>query len=147
MGTTYDLIPCLGGESPHAAVAREYGEDNVNDVLAEFGVDPISTEEHPPQEFARWRENVLSRLLEVEGWTREDDPNGTVVLFSDRWGWQVEVNAQDVTLRWRKSPGADELSDYEVLMLFNDTPCVLVFPSIFEYGWVPLWEIAEGFSL
>lgn len=55
MGITYDVVPCMLGESPNAAVARVYGVDDINEHLADEGLPPVAVLEHPPQAFDDWR--------------------------------------------------------------------------------------------
>lgn len=150
MGITYDVVPCILGESPNAAVARVYGRDDINEHLADEGLPPVAVLQHPPRAFEDWRTLILTRVLALDDWFRVDDDNGAVILWSARWNWQFELLSDSVTLRAREGPlEPGGLLDEEVLDIFRDTPHVLVEPDLGEegLGWSLLSELPRPIKL
>lgn len=127
MGITYDVVPVLGGESTDNAVGRIWGGDPRLD-------DPPDPEPADPELQAVWRTKVLALLLALDGWSHETTELAEVLWRHD-YDWQVEVNERDLTLRYRGS-GADEALDRQLLSMFRDLDCVLVYPD--ADGWVRL---------
>jgi len=132
MGITYDVVPVLGDESTDNAVGRIWGGDPRLD-------DPPDPEPADPVLQSAWRTEVLAQLLTLEGWSHEVTSLADVLWHPD-YDWQVEVNERDLTLRYRGS-GADESLDRQLLGMFRELDCVLVYPD--ADGWVRLREAPD----
>ena len=132
MGITYDVVPVLGDESTDNAVGRIWGGDPRLD-------DPPDPEPADLALQSAWRTEVLAQLLTLEGWSHEVTSLADVLWHPD-YDWQVEVNERDLTLRYRGS-GADESLDRQLLGMFRELDCVLVYPD--ADGWVRLREAPD----
>ena len=152
MGITFDIIPIAPHESPEAAIARIYegglsiewteseGEWNASArTITESEVTPW----RPGND---WRDRIVERLEALHTWSREDSES--VLYFWDPdFRWQVELNRDDATLRMRRDvdPRSSELTDAELLRVFNVLPSVLHQP--YNGWWMVLNDIDDEYRL
>ena len=132
MGITYDVVPVLGNESTDNAVGRIWGGDPRLD-------DPPDPEPADPALQAAWRTEVVRQLNQLDGWCHEGSDQ-TDYFWLPGYDWQVEVGQRDITLRYR-GDGPDEQLDAQVLGMFRELDCVLVYPD--ADGWVRLREAPD----
>lgn len=132
MGVTYDVVPILDGEDPDNAVFRVWGGDPRLD-------DPPPPRPVSAESSAKFRQAAIERIAACAPWERHDDER-TVTFWRPGCEWQVEVNAEDITLRHRSGPvGAeDEGADPTPLLvdIFRELDCMVVFDN--ADGWVRL---------
>lgn len=142
MGVTVDLIPRLPGESPEHAIARIYQDgvaivfdgDARTVVLEDLddGGEPVPPA--PPGSFDGWRAEVLRRIEPLQPWESELH-RGHAHLWSAGFGWQVECNDQDITLRFRGfgpvAAGMTTLDDATFLEAFDGLHTILHWPDCY----------------
>ena len=134
---TVDLIPLLPGEEPEQAITRIY-EGGVAIVFdAESTAMRIETmtdqpvRPAPAEAFDAWRAEVLRRLHALHDWDSEVF-DGFPHLWSKHFGWQVEVNQDDITLRWRRHVVEPYLDDGDFLAAFEGLRTIIHWPD--DYG-------------
>lgn len=139
MGVTVDLIPLLPGETPEQAIARIYengiaivfdGETEEMRIEEAHECD-ASAEPAPDDAFDEWRVEVLRRLHTLHDWQSESI-DGHPHLWSAGFGWQVELNDRDITLRARRGGGDGTLDDETFLAAFEGLRTILHWPD--DYG-------------
>lgn len=138
MGVTVDVIPLLAGESPETAIARTYAGGmmislDVEELEGTIEEIDDKVEPAPRGAFDGWRAEVLRRLFEVfPGWS-SGESDGFEVLWAPGYPWQIEFNADGITLRARRvDPRADGPTDNEVLGAFAGLRTIIHWPDDYE---------------
>ena len=134
---TVDLIPLLPGESPEQAIVRVYeggislSWDDDAEMVRIDQIDDTPAEPVPSSVFDDWRAEVLRRLHALHEWQSEEH-GGHPHLWSANFGWQVEVNDDDITLRWRREFIPPYLDDEVFLAAFEGLRTIIHWPD--DYG-------------
>ena len=132
MGVTVDLIPLLPGETPEQAIARVY-EGGISlswdDDDETVRIDQIEDADPAAEPVASsvlddWRAEVIRRLHDLHEWQSEEH-RGHLHLWSAHFGWQVELNDDDITLRARRELIPPYLDDEVFLAAFEGLHTIL----------------------
>ena len=137
VSVVYEISAKQEHESAEDAITRVHGVGFFDESVDQWEAPDDSGEWQ-----TGWLERVVSDLLEVHEWSREDDDHGTT-LWADDYAWQIEVFAGSASLRyrnqWTDEPGSP--LDEHVLETFAQAGAVLLTPDLEQY-----WDLADDTS-